>query len=290
MPDLAAINLMLRVTHRDQIPANLGYATQAWFLESLARVQPDLASTIHEGSRPKPFTTGGLIGANIRDGLLWLQRDQIVSLRLTTLHPDLTKITLNALVDSWLKDGVIIHDQRMIVDKAVIDETIDERTGVSDYEMLFQQNLLASAQTTRDELRHLRFNFLTPTSFKKTGGQQIPFPLPELVFGSLRQRWGEFSPFALPLDLPKFVEEHVTVVYHAIRTRTVSYERAERGRTVGFIGEVSYHIQSGDLVWLRMIHMLATFARFSGVGVRTTMGMGQVRAVMPALSGKPKGE
>ncbi|MCC7209696.1 MAG: CRISPR system precrRNA processing endoribonuclease RAMP protein Cas6, partial [Anaerolineae bacterium] len=104
-------------------------------------------------------------------------------------------------------------------------------------------------------------------------------PVPELVFGSLIDRWAAFSSAALHPDLKECVARCVAVSEVRIQTRRLSFERSERGAATGFTGDVTFVVNSPDRFWLGQLHALADFARYSGIGVRTTMGMGQARAV-----------
>jgi CRISPR-associated endoribonuclease Cas6 len=283
MPELAAMLLYLRPTHADTIPAWTGRATHAWFLQSLQRLQPELAAIVHDGDGPKPFTTSGLLGAESRGETVTLRPASRYTLRVTTLHPDVTHIALNGLVPDWLARGVTLHDQPFRVEAVSTDPADDPRANAEDY-----AGLLARTTLARHVPRQVTFTFASPTAFNKTGGLQVPLPVPELVFGSLIDRWSRFATVALHPDVRQFIAECVAVSQHRIQTRRVSYERAGRGAVTGFTGTVTFSIQSTDRFWLGQVHMLAAFAMYSGVGVRTTMGMGQARAGAgaPAQSGE----
>lgn len=277
MTELTALTLHLRPTHQDEIPAWTGRAAYAWFLASLQHIQPELAGIIHDQQGIKPFTVSRLSGIRPSDkGLTIIQPDHVYKLRVTTLHADLTRLTLNVLMADWLSHGVVLHDQPFRVERIVTDETADCWTGTDDYADLLQRYTLSGPA---GRLPHrLHFTFASPTSFNKTGGHQMPLPLPELVFGSLIERWKAFASVPLHPDLLAFVKECVVISQHRIQTERVSFERSDRGAVVGFVGDAAFTIQSSDAYWLGQLQMLAAFARYSGVGVRTTMGLGQARA------------
>jgi CRISPR/Cas system endoribonuclease Cas6 (RAMP superfamily) len=48
---------------------------------------------------------------------------------------------------------------------------------------------------------------------------------------------------------------------------------------IGGVGRATYTALGGDRYWLATMQMLADFALYSGVGVKTTIGLGQVRRV-----------
>ncbi len=290
MAELSALVLELRPLHAKNVPAWLGYAGQGWFLESLAQIQPEIATIVHDGNGAKPFTVSALRGQTPTSGdLLNLSPAQTYTLRVTTLTPDLTRLTLNYLISRWLAEGVRLHDQLFRVERIIIDKQSNRWTGTDDYAGLLEQYTVRPSRS-RQAMRRLSFNFAAPTSFKKTGvsfddqpdhkieSQQMPLPLPDLVFGSLITRWSAFSSVALHPDLARFVAECVVISQHRIQTRYISFERSARGGTVGFVGDVTFNVLSGDPYWLGLLNMLAAFAVYSGIGVRTTMGLGQVRA------------
>jgi CRISPR-associated endoribonuclease Cas6 len=49
-------------------------------------------------------------------------------------------------------------------------------------------------------------------------------------------------------------------------------------RLRGFVGECTYTANANDERARRVLHLLADFAFFAGVGMKRTMGMGQVIA------------
>ncbi len=274
MPDLASLVLYLRPTHQDTIPAWTGRAAHAWFLDSLRRVQPELSAAVHDGQGIRPFTVSSLLGVGSRS-LTTLRPERVYTLRVTTLHPDLTALTLHGLLAQWLADGVTLHDQPLRVERISVDERDDPWAGTDSYAALLERHTLNGRG--RQPPHRITFTFATPTAFKKTGGLQVPLPIPELVFGSLIERWMAFSPVPLHPDLKTFVAQCCTVSSHRIKTRRLSFERSERGAVTGFIGEVTFAFQSSDRYWLSQVNMLSAFAMYSGVGARTTMGLGQVR-------------
>ncbi len=117
-------------------------------------------------------------------------------------------------------------------------------------------------------LQIIELQFLSPTSFKQ--GQRIqPFPLPELVFGSLLRRWNAFAPVAL--QFPNLEWQGLTCAYE-LKTQVL---HLKGGAEIGTTGWVRYEFP--DSFQAKIATTLAHFARFAGVGRKTGMGMGQVR-------------
>jgi CRISPR/Cas system endoribonuclease Cas6 (RAMP superfamily) len=62
-----------------------------------------------------------------------------------------------------------------------------------------------------------------------------------------------------------------------------SRERRSRGKIVNtiisFMGEVTFTALNRDRYWLSVLHLLAAFAFYSGVGYQTAAGLGQTRTI-----------
>nr|WP_243137364.1 CRISPR system precrRNA processing endoribonuclease RAMP protein Cas6 [Desulfofundulus thermobenzoicus] len=121
--------------------------------------------------------------------------------------------------------------------------------------------------------REITLAFRSPTSFRQLG-TQIVFPLPERVFGSLLQRWNNFSPLQLHPDLDFSV---LLVSRYELQTSLVAFDRYS---IVGFTGRCSYRLPPRFPDFLAFqIHALARYAAFAGVGYKVTMGLGQTELV-----------
>jgi CRISPR-associated endoribonuclease Cas6 len=117
--------------------------------------------------------------------------------------------------------------------------------------------------------------FLTPTSFKGDGIQTL-FPEPKLVFSSLLRRWNTFS------DI-KIAEEHlellpsIKVSNYDLRTELIHFSKY---KMLGFKGKIEYRLlEKCAPHFCQAVNALANFAFYSGVGTKTTMGMGQTRRI-----------
>lgn len=268
--DMVALSLTLKPRKTNTLPHWLGRATQAFFLKSLRDLNPELSAAIHDTDDMKPFTASTLLGAERRHDGLRLSPGREVRLRYTTLHPHLSLLMLNGLVPDWQANGVSIHDQPLEVTAVEINSQINHWTGQASFE-----NLL---ETASPERKTLRMTFGSPTAFKSTRGYCVPLPQPELVFGSLLDRWNMFSPVELPDSLYGIFHDAISVQSVDVASQELTFGGGKwGGRVTGFTGRAVYIVQESDRDIRQAINALAAFAHYSGIGIKTTSGLGQVR-------------
>ncbi len=119
--------------------------------------------------------------------------------------------------------------------------------------------------------------FYSPTAFRLgNSGLNLPLPLPEQVFQSLLQKWDRFAPVPLELNREE-LKHHLGVARHSLKTRMLDFGTYKQ---VGFIGNCWFLMDGKTGQPSRQVlHTLADFAFYAGVGRKTTMGMGQVRRI-----------
>jgi len=268
---LIAIVLSLVAEHDMTLPAFVGRAGYAAALGALSRVDAELAGRIHDNDGAKPLTCSSLLGTQSRGGKIDVRAGEEVALRVTGLTPEVSRALAAALLESppdlWELDG-----HRLRVARTICNSEQHGWSGQTTYEGL------AAAQLTQAERldRQVTLEFASPTSFKSKE-MNIPIPLPGLVFGSLVERWNTFSPVVLSPEMRRFGEEVMAISRYRLVSQTV--ESKAGGLRVGGMGTVTYRALGGDRYWLGVMHMLASFAFYSGVGVQTATGMGQARCV-----------
>ena len=152
--------------------------------------------------------------------------------------------------------------------KLMIGEREVHFTGFSVVKSLSYQNLMEISNLTSDFL----FQFKTPTTFKK-GKFDFPLPDPELIFKSLLNKWNAFSPIKIKLDLKKLKYE---IALHGAWIRTEKVKLSKDKKILGFRGRVLLYSCAREDE-LKLLNTLYKFAPFSGIGRKTTMGLGQVK-------------
>lgn len=265
-----ALMFAIRPVAAAQVPPTLARAAHAAVLREIAAQDAALAARLHDDEQgPRPFTVSNVIGLpRGRGEQVLVDPAHGCRLRVTLLEP-----TGERLAERWCGeppplldlDGSLWH-----VEQATLDGAVDAWAGQQSYAGLAAPALL------RGGTPPIRWTleFAAPVTFRQQGRNQ-PFPLPELVFGSLLERWNAFAPLALPDEVRRFAAECLAVSRYDLQTvRGMTKNRAFQ---VGAVGQVTYVATVKDRYWLACIETLAQFAFFGGVGAGTARGYGQAR-------------
>lgn len=145
----------------------------------------------------------------------------------------------------------------------------DRQDEITSYEELYT-TLVANEP---EPINRFNLQFTTPTAFAQ-GGNNLPLPLPGLMFRSWLERWNEFAPVYLGSDeLIAYLESAVVIKSHKIKT---GLHHLQRGYAIGFIGQVRLQILSGiDPLLANVANLLIHYAQFASTGIKTRLGMGQ---------------
>lgn len=136
------------------------------------------------------------------------------------------------------------------------------------YDSLISKNYL-----TKEKNNYITINFKTPTAFKSYG-QYIFYPDISLIYKSIIRKYNEFS-----LDYEIDDEEVLNFIVE--NTKVIDYKlKSTRFHLVGnripsFIGNIRIKI-IGPETNKNLINLLLNFGEYSGVGIKTALGMGAI--------------
>ncbi len=267
-----ALRVNLETDREALLPGDLGRANHANTLAQLAKVDLGLSQKIHAQQGIKPVTCSGLLGTTPEGGMARVAPGGAYSVRITGLEPEVAACLKRALFGvapiSWMLSG---HHFRVV--DVTCDAKRDPWTGETSYEELAAHWLAGSGERLS---AGLTLHFATPTAFKSKA-MTIPIPMPGLVFGSLLQRWNAFSPVALNEAMREYAEEMIAISRFRMESGVAMHK--QNAMRVGAVGDVTYRSMGGDAYWVATMQLLADYALYSGVGVQTMTGMGQVRRV-----------
>ena len=270
-PDLLSLVMALRPSAPGDRPtAWWGRAAHALLLDTVEQTDAALARSLHEGSGPRPFTASSLLGrfpAGLAD------MSELYTMRFTALRGDVTRGLLAASSPGGaLAPGARLTLAGLPLQVESVLTAVDAHpwAGSESYAGLVATRLAGGEASARQ----ISLRFTSPTSFRSQE-RHIPLPLPELVFGSLLDRWNAFAPLALPVETRRYASECLAVSRYDLATRPVPGK--EGGLRVGAVGQITYTALNYDRYWMSILNALAAFALFSGVGVGTASGLGQCR-------------
>lgn len=122
--------------------------------------------------------------------------------------------------------------------------------------------------------KYLDVQFLTPTAFKQNGGYII-YPDLRLIYGSLMRKYSAVSGKLdmIDEDLLEQLTEYSQISRYRLQTVVFPMEQT---KITGFVGNIGIHIHGSETL-ARYVRLLLRFGGFSGVGIKTGMGMGAMQ-------------
>jgi CRISPR-associated endoribonuclease Cas6 len=276
--DLISVVWEVRPERAASLPRWLGYAVYGVVLRRLAERDAARAGEVHEAEGPSGLTCSTLMGP--REGEA-VDPGRVYRLRVTAYRPELAPLIDPEEGALWGEgerielEGVPFRVERVIREG-------DPWAGWTTYEELIARY----GRTPRAWPREVALQFTSPTAFRD-GERWNPLPVPEAVFGHLMEKWNRFAPAVLPEALREMVAARVGVARFDLSSRAV---RVKEGVRIGCVGQVRYRVLGEDRYLQAMVHLLAEFARYAGVGILTGMGMGQARALREEERPEPEAE
>lgn len=211
------------------------------------RIDPAYARYLHESSI-HPYSQ--YVEEN-ESGVLW---------HIHALTREAEEELLGPLQDSSFTGAELLHRQETLLVK-------DKKICSISYEDLIEGFYLGDCS------KNISLQIRTPMAFKQNGKYCI-FPTTRLIFQSLMMRFDACSPDST-IFTPELLEEFETLAEIAdYRLRSVRFSM-EGVRIPSFAGNLRIHVrgpqQMANVAW-----MLARFGEYSGIGIKTGMGMGAV--------------
>jgi CRISPR-associated endoribonuclease Cas6 len=249
----------------------LGRAAHAVILEQIAAADAALAARIHADDRVKPLTVAPLGPLDGRGDAVRISPERAYDLRVTLLDS-----VLEALAVRWTPEALprlYMDGIGWRVERITSDSNVHPWAGRAGFDELLGGAMRGVA---RGAGGRWTIEFATPLTFRQHGRNQ-PLPLPELVFGSLLDRWNALAPLPLPPETRQFVADGLAVSRFELRSAVTPTKGG--AIQIGAIGRCTYVATNPDRYGRACVESLARFAFFSGVGAGTARGFGQARLV-----------
>lgn len=263
---LAAVVLKLQAQNAGRLPASHGRLLHAAFLNSLRAQDEALSASLHN-SASKSFALGLLkLDCPLQKMTYQVQAGTQAQWRICIMGAQ------SKAVLQLLQKGLVLRvgSIEFMVQDIYATPREHSQAGLTTTEYLETQC------AELPPLEHLTLEFMTPATFRYFD-QDYPWPKPELVFGSLAERWNQISG-----------EEHFAV--DKVKEIAAGYLLPERWQgssrrvnlspqhgVTGFTGSFTYKLSLLPQEYRSLFICLGEFAVFAGVGRLTGQGLGQVR-------------
>lgn len=275
-PDLYALVIRLIATQNGRIRATQGHLAHAAFLNILQQVDSTTSAAIHDMHGRKPFTISPLEGyGRPHKGSLTIKTGQEGWLRVTLLDPHLFQTFIRYFLQGSHRPILQLENFNFHMSEILSTPSSHKLAGYDSLQALFTR--WAETDATDATLRKITLQFRTPTAFSL---RNAPFrhmhilPDPALVFGQLADYWDRLTGSDTRDVVRTFCAESVAVARYNIESHVYQYRRSKQ---IGFAGTVDFEILDDNaLQIIQHLNRLADLAFYTGVGSKTTQGMGQV--------------
>jgi|SRR5579884_572456 CRISPR-associated endoribonuclease Cas6 len=265
---LYSVLLELEAQHEAHLPAMTGHQIHAMFLHLVARSDPARSVRLHDEPGYRPFTLSPLLGAVSCGNHVALSPGQTYHVRVTLLDDGNLWDSLSTLLLETGPLEIRLGEASFTITRLLSTAAADP-TGWA--KRSSWEELVATPMR-----QSMTLSFASPTAFNISGKYFALFPEPPLVWESLVRSWNRYAPDELQIEkqaLQDLLRHKIAITACDLWTHTLHYPKYTQK---GFAGTCTYMIQE-DGKRADRLACLAAFARFAGVGYKTTMGMGQVR-------------
>jgi CRISPR/Cas system endoribonuclease Cas6 (RAMP superfamily) len=230
---------------------HLGASANAVLLSLLEQDDRQLANDLHSAN-PKPYSLaladsqgfGGVEGRSLE-------------VRLQVLDE-----VLEARINAALVPGMVFGSSV----EPLYGEIVEVNREFQSYQALVEQALDAPLE------RQIQLDFLTSTLLSGNDNRW-PLPIPGYLFGGLLRRFEHFSGFTFGGTFHSYINRSVQCIHY--KAEPYGERLSSKEYHAGFIGKAIF-VAAGPAQSARSLLALAQFAQWSGVGINTSFGCGQV--------------
>ncbi|MCL6606418.1 MAG: CRISPR-associated endoribonuclease Cas6 [Paenibacillus sp.] len=276
---LVSMVLCLRALETTVVPQSAGNSVHALLLSWVKEKDKDLSKQWHDSSNLKPFSVSPIMGKFAKTSLgRLIVKDHPYWLKIGLLNKRGFDVLGDVLFPlAAIQGKIAIGGAEFVLEEVKLRG--HPWASILNWDELLTLDGALHYDTAKKDIPNFdnmfSFRFLTPTTFRRGDKNRI-VPDPELVFGSLLDRWNAYAPEKFPAELKqRFASE---IIISRISIKSDLYELKHQSM-LGFIGLCAYTVVDSDTGLMSVIQKLSSFAIFCGVGQKTTMGMGVCRAL-----------
>lgn len=270
---IGAVALSLKVTRGGTLLLNHGRLLHAAFLNLVREADEKLSYQLHE-SNQKSFAVD------------LIRRQQSVRCPRWTDLTDATHFRLGEIV-TWRLTGLV---DRVTEFLHRIPLNIFLRVGQLEFEVVGKTSLqddfndcgmvtmgqLAKSCAALPGMNSITLEFVSPCSFKSFA-KDYPFPRPELVFGSVVDKWNQYTD-VINFDVNEIRNmANEMIIPDQWQGKTIGLKIDEHRAVKAFVGSFTFNLRQLDEETAKLFILLGEYARFSGIGRLTGQGFGRVK-------------
>jgi CRISPR-associated endoribonuclease Cas6 len=272
---LHALVIKLVAQEAGTLPGTVGELAHAAFYAAVQAVDPVLAQQMHDAQERSAFSLSPLYGywQSPQDGRIHVSQGQEGWLRLGLLEARLFAIFMQHLLNH--------HHPTLRL--GVIPFAITEVLGTPGSHPWAGYTTLADLRSLDETPDRWVLQFESPTAIRwgnaDNGTRRVEiFPQPRMAVAGLRKRWDDLTGEAWGRAFEEWVERNV-IVGRVWQWATQSFPY-QRQRYLGGLGKLEYRLlDKTEATHAAQLNRLFHLAFYTGIGYKTTHGLGQVRLV-----------
>lgn len=133
------------------------------------------------------------------------------------------------------------------------------------------RELMKQSKALFNDAAQIEVKLLTPTAFKQDGSYVL-YPTAQMMIGNLINKWNSLNK-DIVIDDPYAVNEiNNGLSISRYRLKSVNYN-LKGVKVFGFVGDLTIKARLPAPL-LEIVHLLFYFANYSGIGIKSTLGMG----------------
>lgn len=147
-------------------------------------------------------------------------------------------------------------------------QVVDRKVKLQTYKELIEKYYLGKCD------KYITIRFVTPTSFKSKGSY-VNMPELTLIYKSLMNKFDSFSKDSeiFSMETLEHMLQYSQIVRYSLKSTVFHIEGV---KIPSFIGRITVRV-AGPQMLVNLVNMLFQYGTYSGVGIKTAMGMGSIQ-------------